>query len=205
MQSAVRRHRCVLDGLARLRSTAAGRLRRVAVPALAALVAVATVAATRSGVRIYTVESASMEPTLHCSGGPGCGRLRSDRVLVERLDLSLRPPRAGDVVVVRIEDSRIRCAGNGVVIKRIVAVGGQHVRARNGSLYVDGRPRREPYVHPRARAGIAFPSVRIPRGEVFLLGDNRSRSCDSRRFGPVPRSAILGRVVFVLPSHLGVL
>jgi signal peptidase I len=179
-------------------------MRRIAVPALVALIVVATSAAIRDGVRIYAVASASMEPTLHCSGGPGCERLRNDRVVVESLDASFRPPRVGDMVVARIQGGR-RCSSDGVVIKRIVAVGGQRVAARRGLLYVDGRPRREPYVPLPARAGATFPPLRVPRGDVFLMGDNRSASCDSRRFGPVPRAAIIGRIVLVLPSHIWIL
>lgn len=173
-------------------------MRAIAVAAIVGTVAVAT-AATTGRIALYTIASASMEPTLHCSGSPGCERLRPDQVLVERVDSWLRSMHVGDVVVAKV-GGRKGCSADRVVIKRIVAVGGERVAMHEGLLYVDGRPQREPYVPARARGASELRSRRVPPGDVFLLGDNRSASCDSRSFGPVPRKAIIGRVVLVLPS-----
>jgi signal peptidase I len=123
----------------------------------------------------FQIPSASMQPTLR----PG------DHVLVDHL----QSPRRGDLAV-------FRAPGSGeIVLKRIVAVGGDTVAIEDGALYVDGRRRREAYADPRAIDSVYFGPVRVRRGTVFALGDNRADSLDSRAFGAVPRSRIVGRVV----------
>jgi len=127
------------------------------------------------------VSSDSMEPTY------GSG----DEVLVEKLGARGRQPDRGDVVVVRAPDT------GELVIKRVAALGGQTVGIANGVLKVDGEAVPEPYVD-RIVPGTYFGPVRVPEGTVFVLGDHRLGSVDSRAFGPVPLSAILGKVVLRL-------
>jgi signal peptidase I len=123
----------------------------------------------------FHIPSGSMRPTLR----PG------DHVLVDRL----QAPRRGDLAV-------FREPGSGqTVLKRIVAVGGQTVAIEDGALYVDGRRRHEGYANPKAIDSVYFGPVRVPRGAVFALGDNRADSLDSRSFGAVPLSRMVGRVV----------
>jgi signal peptidase I len=82
------------------------------------------------------------------------------------------------------------------MIKRVAAVGGQTVAIADGVLKVDGKPVPEPYVDRAQVDGTFFGPVRVPPGAVFLLGDQRLGSVDSRSFGPVPVGSIVGRVLF---------
>jgi signal peptidase I len=123
----------------------------------------------------FLVPSGSMEPTLH----PG------DHVLVDKL--AGPPPRRALIV--------FHEPGSGaLLLKRVVAVGGDEVGIADGVLEVNGRAVREPFVDHRLVDSDYFGPVAVPRGTVFVMGDNRSDSVDSRRFGPIPASAVLGRV-----------
>lgn len=127
------------------------------------------------------VSSDSMEPTF-ASG---------DHVLVEKLGVVGHQPDRGAVVVIRAPDT------GGLLIKRVVALGGETVGIRNGVLMVDGTAVSEPYGHQTV-PGSYFGPVRVPEGTVFVLGDHRLGSVDSRAFGPVPLSAIVGKVILRL-------
>jgi signal peptidase I len=144
--------------------------------ALVALVVVAALAAVRFVAEPFRVPSGSMVPTLR-SG---------DSVLVEKLSHGAR---RGDLVV-------FRRPGNGeILLKRVVAVGGDTVALEDGALYVDGHRRHEAYANPHAIDGVYFGPVRVPRGSLFAMGDNRGDSLDSRQFGAVPAARVIGRVV----------
>jgi len=82
-----------------------------------------------------------------------------------------------------------------VWVKRIVALGGDTVSLRDGRLFVDGNRVDESYADPRRIDSVYFGPVRVPAGTVFVLGDNRGDSVDSRRFGPVRVGQIEGQVV----------
>jgi signal peptidase I len=77
-------------------------------------------------------------------------------------------------------------------VKRIVGLPGEAVSERNGIVYVDGRRLDEPYVAHRDHRTQQWP--RIAQGHYFMMGDNRSRSCDSREWGTVPRENLIGPV-----------
>jgi signal peptidase I len=111
-----------------------------------------------------------------------------DEVLVEKLSRGARDPERGAVVVFRRPDS------DELMIKRVVALGDQTVAIRDGVLTVDGQHPTEPYVD-RIVAGSYFGPVQVPAGAVFVLGDKRLGSVDSRTFGAVPIDAVIGRVV----------
>ncbi len=81
------------------------------------------------------------------------------------------------------------------VVKRVVAVAGEEVAVEDGVLVVDGRPVCERDVDPDRQDGVWFGPVVVPAGAVFLLGDDRDDSVDSRTFGAVPLTAVTGRVV----------
>jgi signal peptidase I len=85
--------------------------------------------------------------------------------------------------------------GGTAVVKRVVAVAGQEVAVEDGVLVVDGRPVCERDVDPDRQDGVWFGPVLVPPGAVFLLGDGRDASVDSRTFGAVPVTAVTGRVV----------
>ncbi|MBO8190686.1 signal peptidase I [Streptomyces oryzae] len=134
----------------------------------------------------YTVPTDSMDPTVQAGA----------RVLAERVDGD--EVRRGDVVVFR--DS---VWGTVPMVKRVVGVGGDKVACcdRDGRLTVNGKPVDEPYLRGQGRdSQEPFDPTRIPKGKLFLLGDNRQASLDSRvhledaDHGAVPRSAVQARV-----------
>jgi signal peptidase I len=161
--------------------TRSGPLHRLGWSAAIAAGALLAVAGLTGSLSVATIESDSMAPT-YCPGG---------RVLVWSPGASERAGR-GDVVTAR--DPR----GEGLLLKRVAAVGGQRVAVRDGVLRVDGEPVREPYVDPATVDGTFFGPVVVPVGSVFLLGDGRERSVDSRDFGPVEREDLTGTVLFGL-------
>lgn len=90
-------------------------------------------------------------------------------------------------------------AGSGTVLKRVVATGGQTVTLEDGRLYIDGTKILEPFVDTSRIDGTYFGPVTVPAGHVFVMGDNRAGSIDSREFGPLSLEAIEATVVWHLP------
>jgi signal peptidase I len=126
----------------------------------------------------FSIPSESMAPTL----SPG------DHVLVDKLAYrGGGEPRAGELVAFDAPDSE------GVMLKRVVALGGQSVEIWDGALRVDGRRVDEPHSDPKDFEGRFFGPVRVPAGTVFVLGDHRRDSEDSREFGAVPVDDLIGR------------
>jgi len=82
-------------------------------------------------------------------------------------------------------------------LKRVIALAGQEVAIRDAVVYVDGAERREPGIDASAIDGTYFGPQRVPPGSVFVLGDNREVSVDSRAYGPVPADRVRGRVLFL--------
>jgi signal peptidase I len=134
----------------------------------------------RFAVKSFWIPSGSMEPTL----------TQGDRVLVSRFSYWFSEPKPGDVVVFRPPS-----APTEEYIKRVVAVGGDTVEVRDGRLIVDGVVRDEAYLKDAVMAG-QFKPVTVPPGSFFVMGDNRNDSGDSRMFGPVAGTAILGKAFF---------
>ncbi|HEU0336121.1 MAG TPA: signal peptidase I [Gaiellaceae bacterium] len=152
-------------------------------------------------VNPYRIPSSSMEPTLHCAEpAPGCEAGFSDRVLANRFIYHLRDPRRGEIVVFETPpEAQIKCGAGGTFVKRLIGLPGETISIRlergDGYVYVNGRKLDEQYIQPDRRAAVAPMAPRkIPEGEYFMMGDNRSQSCDSREWGPVPRSNIIGKV-----------
>ena len=126
----------------------------------------------------YVIPSPSMEPTL----------VEGDRVLVSRLTYHFRDPVRGDVVVF---DPPEAMEGSPPLIKRVVAVGSDTVSVHNGTLWVNGVAQDEPFIKEYPIFD-EFPEVTIAPGYVWVMGDNRNNSGDSRRFGQVPEESIIG-------------
>ncbi len=137
----------------------------------------------------FWIPSASMVPTLSVY----------DRVLVQKAFFSWHDVREGDVVVFS-EPPLDHCGGEaGDLVKRVIALPGQTIYSSGNSIYVDGRRLAEPYLPGDDPLGPPIATsqhpYRVPAGEFYMLGDNRSDSCDSRYWGPIEGSTIVGKVV----------
>jgi signal peptidase I len=138
-----------------------------------------------------------------------------DRVLVSRMSYKLHDPRRGDIVVFTspfetegsgddrslpsrvihtvLESVGLRQPSTEDFIKRVIALPGETVEGKNGHIIVNGRQLVEPYLAEEPIGD--FPAKTIPAGHVWVMGDNRNRSSDSRVFGPIKESKIVGRAI----------
>ncbi len=128
---------------------------------------------------ILVLES-SMLPTLHEGESMG----------VEKISRYSSLPARGDIVIVTAPDN------NETLVKRAVGLPGDTLEVKNSKLYVNGQAVSEPYVSQTAYND--FKAVTVPEGCIYVMGDNRAVSKDSRFFGPVNRSAIIGHALFVI-------
>jgi signal peptidase I len=182
------------------------RRQRAAIDWLATIVvAVLIVLALKAWVvNPYRIPSASMEPTLHCGRpGQGCEAGSSDRVLANRFIYHFRDPERGEIVVFNAPKRAATICNAGVYVKRTIGLPGDRWEERNGYVYIDGKRLDEPYVRPdrrdaETRTLADIPPrgryTRIPKDMYLMMGDNRRQSCDSRRWGLVARSALIGEV-----------
>jgi signal peptidase I len=131
-------------------------------------------------IQPFYIPSESMEPTL----------VPADRVLVSKFIYRFVKPHRGDVIVF------IAPRGDVDFIKRIIAVGGDTIEQKNGIVYVNGKESKGDYKITPGDT-FSFSKVKIAKGHVFVMGDNRINSSDSRVIGPIPESSIIGKA-FVL-------
>jgi signal peptidase I len=147
----------------------------------------------------YRIPTSSMEPTLHCAKpGAFCEGRFDDRIIANRLAYRFGEPERGQIVVFTAPRTAERCGphdGGSTFVKRIVGLPGERVSERGGVVYIDDKRLVEPYVDPSRRGHGRGSWPRIAPGHYFLLGDNRAHSCDSRRWGTVPRSSLIGPVM----------
>lgn len=146
-------------------------------------------------VQAFYIPSASMEPTLQIG----------DRVLVNKLDDGIGGLDRGDVIVF---DRPGGAGADGIseLIKRVIGLPGETIEGRNGVVLVDGQQLSERYL-PSGTTTSDFPPQEVPIGEVWVMGDNRDQSDDSRRFGTIPEDDIVGRAFVIIwpPSEVGTL
>ncbi len=146
-------------------------------------------------VATYSIPSGSMEPTLKIG----------DRIVVDKLAYHLHGVDPGNVVVFSTPPTE-NCAGPPVsdLVKRVIGLPGQIISLSGGHVLINGRIVPEPYLPPQVRGdtypgpgGAAYSlhhAFRVPAGDVFVMGDNRPESCDSRYWGPIAESTIVGKV-----------
>jgi signal peptidase I len=153
-------------------------------------------------VNPYRIPSSSMEPTLHCahvSPADGCEGRSSDRVLANRFIYRFRKPHRGEIVVFETpKAARRQCGAGGTFVKRLIGLPGETLREdEKGFIWVDGKKLNEPYIGSARRAEDTAnreETWHVARGGYFFMGDNRGQSCDSRRWGSVPRGDLVGPV-----------
>jgi signal peptidase I len=132
-------------------------------------------------VQAFWIESESMESTLEVR----------DRVLVNRLSYTFGDVSRGDVIVfARLPDDPGQTRD---LIKRVIGLPGDTVEGRDNTIYINGSRLTEPYVDPESNFFADFGPVSVPDHEVFVMGDNRDQSLDSRRFGTIDIDRAAGR------------
>lgn len=176
----------------------------VTIAAVIALVLRALVA------QAFSIPSTSMAPQLSVG----------DRVVVSKLAYRLHEPRRGDIVVFDCPESAgcsmaeeeplperalhglleavgLRQPSTEDYIKRVVAVAGERVEGRGGAVHVDGQRLVEPYLPP-STVTTDFDPVTVPPGRLFVMGDNRENSSDSRIFGAIEDDTVIGRATLLV-------
>ncbi|MGI8427321.1 MAG: signal peptidase I [Actinomycetota bacterium] len=168
-------------------------------------------------VQAFYIPSGSMENTL----------MIGDRVLVSKFLYRFSEPKSGQVIVFvspfgetnpKVDRGTFRNFLNSIAedlglkstekdfIKRVIATEGQTIQAKQGAVFVNNRKLTEPYLHDSGPIPDYGPT-KIPKGKVFVMGDNRNNSQDSRVFGPISKSTILGRAFVLIwpPSRIHLL
>jgi signal peptidase I len=141
----------------------------------------------------YRIPSSSMEPTLHCARpGAWCEARFNDRVIANRLAFRFADPKRGQIIVFRAPKNA--CGIGGTFVKRLIGLPGDEIREEHGGIYLNGKPLSEPYVDPHLRDD-KNGTWGVPAGRYFFMGDDRAHSCDSRDWGSVPRSSLVGPVL----------
>jgi signal peptidase I len=175
-------------------------------PVLALIALVVAFLLKTFAAQAFYIPSVSMEPQLHVG----------DRVIVSKLAYQLHEPRRGDIIVfpspadhsvdhsvlpMRVLRGIFEGVGmtkptKEILIKRVVGLPGETVEGRDGHVYIDGRLLIEPYLPPGVTTD-AFGPKTIPKGDLWVMGDNRDNSHDSRfaDVGPIPESSVIGRAI----------
>ena len=136
-------------------------------------------------VQTFYIPSGSMEPTL----------LVGDRIVVSKLSLDFGDIHRGDILVFRRPPNE-NCGGAPVndLVKRVIGLPGDHLSSRGNTIFVNGHALAEKWPHNEPLGG-DIGNVVVPAKSYFMMGDNHPNSCDSRSWGPIKRSYVVGRVI----------
>ena len=140
----------------------------------------------------FWIPSGSMIPTLEIG----------DRVFVNKFIYRFTEPERGDIIVFQSVDRT-----NEDLIKRVVGLPGDRIAVRGGKLFVNGERQKEPYTNKKLPDRSFYAKTTVPKNHVFVMGDNRGNSADSRVFGPLPKKNIEGEAFlrFWPPHRIGLL
>jgi signal peptidase I len=146
-------------------------------------------------IATYSIPSGSMEPTLKVG----------DRIVVNKLSYDVHGVDRGNIIVFSTPPKE-DCAGPPVadLVKRVIGLPGETISLSGGNVFINGRLLAQPWL-PASEQGRTYPGpspeayslhhpYRVPRNQVFVMGDNRTLSCDSRYWGPISESTIVGKV-----------
>lgn len=139
-------------------------------------------------VQTYSIPSVSMVPTL----------MVGDRILVDKLSYDFHAVHRGDVVVFATPPKELPILNVKDLVKRVIGLPGETISSGlHGEVFINGKLIDQPWLTKSAREnpGPAIVKQKIPPGQIFVMGDNRGSSDDSRYFGTVPESLIVGRAV----------
>ncbi len=136
-------------------------------------------------VQSYVITTGSMNPTI----------IPHDRVFGNRFIYRFADPKQGDIVAFKPPEKAVQLSGSTIpFVKRVIAVEGDTVSIHNGIVFVNGKKLSDPYVINHSNDD--FPTTLVPPGNVFVMGDNRPNSLDSRMWDFLPKRNILAKAVF---------
>lgn len=134
----------------------------------------------------FFIPSGSMNPTLW----------KGNHIVVDKLSVDFGTINIGDIVVFKAPPDVKRLCGDDDVdlVKRVIGLPGDHLTSKGNTIYVNGKPLDQKWTHYKQIGDTPVGNVTVPRGRYFMMGDNHADSCDSRTWGTVPRSDIIGKV-----------
>jgi len=130
----------------------------------------------------FFIPSASMEPTLQIG----------DRLIVDKLSVEFGTINRGDIMVFTAPPSENCGVKDTDLVKRVIGLPGDHLTSKGNTIYVNGKPLKENWPHTEP-LGPPIGNVTVPANHYFMMGDNHSDSCDSRSWGTVPRTDMIGK------------
>jgi signal peptidase I len=141
-------------------------------------------------MRGYQTHGNSMAPTAE----------EGDHIMADLLAYHGKPPQRGDVILEQQENPQ-----PGMVMKRVIALGGDEIRGDDQGVWLNGKLLNEPYVlkgvDGKPAWGPPFDTVRVPADSVFIMGDNRDNSYDSRHYGSIAARRVFARALYIYWSH----
>jgi signal peptidase I len=129
-------------------------------------------------IEAYRIPTESMVPTLEVG----------DRILANKFIYHFTDPKKGDIIVFDSVDE----GDDQTLVKRVVGVAGDEIQVEDGVLFVNGEAQNEPYLNQELPFRGSYGPTEVPEGHIFVMGDNRGNSADSRVFGPLPLENVKG-------------